>query len=48
MSGRDWFNDYMDYKLSGAENGKKTTAPEGCSVWILGAAVLVVVLRLLG
>ena len=36
MSGKDWFDDYMDYKLSGCENDEKPSETSGCLPWVLG------------
>ena len=40
MSGRDWFDDNMDYKLSGAEDDEKSSDSVGCFHWILGVIVV--------
>ena len=36
MSGKNWFNDYMDYKLSGCEKDEKPSETSGCLLWVLG------------
>lgn len=40
MSGKDWFDDYMDYKLSGCESKEKPSGNSGCATWILGALIV--------
>ena len=40
MSVRDWYDDYMDYKLSGAEGDEKPSGSPGCFPWILGVIVV--------
>ena len=40
MSDKDWFDDYMDYKLSGSEGDEKSSESPGCFPWILGVIVL--------
>lgn len=34
MSDRDWFDDYMDFKLSCSEPDGKPTGTGGCMPWI--------------
>ena len=36
MSDNDWFDDYMDYKLSGCEADEKPSDNGGCLPCILG------------
>ena len=36
MADKDWFDDYMDYKLSGCENDEKSTESSGYLPWVLG------------
>ena len=44
MSDKDWFDDYMDYKLSSCEDDEKQTGYGGCLPCILGVlAVLWIV-----
>jgi hypothetical protein len=49
MSQKDWFDDYMDCKLSGNNSGKKPTDSSGCLPCILGVlAVLWLITTLFG
>ena len=36
MFGKDWFDDFMDYMLSGCENDEKPYETSGCLHWVLG------------
>ena len=40
MSGNDWFDDYMDYKLSGCEADGKPSDNSGCLPYTLGVLVV--------
>ena len=44
MSDRDWFDDYMDYKLSGCEDDEQQSVPSGCLPWVLGVLTLLWIL----
>lgn len=44
MSDKDWFDDYMDYKLSQSESAGK---PVGCLVWILGGMIVFWIIAML-
>ena len=47
MADKDWFDDFMDYKLSGCEEDKQPTDNSGCLPCILNVlAVLWVVSKL--
>ena len=44
MSGKDWFDDFMDYKLSGCEETNESSDNGGCMSVVLGVlAVLGVI-----
>ena len=47
MSGRDWFDDFMDYKLSGWEETNPSAHNGSCLPGILGVLLILVVLSLL-
>jgi len=36
MPDKDWFDDYMDYKLSGCENDERQSETSGYLPWGLG------------
>ena len=40
MSGKDWFDEYMDYKLSGCEDDAKPSDSSGCLPWFLGLLIV--------
>ena len=40
MSNKDWFNDFMDYKLSGTNSTETPSGSSGCFPWILAAIVI--------
>ena len=45
MSSKDWFDDYMDYKLScGEEDDEKPTESTGCLSWVLGVLIVLWIL----
>ena len=39
MSRKDWFDEYMDYKLSGCEEKKEPSEESGCVPWCLGVII---------
>ena len=41
MSRKDWFDEYMDYKLSGCEEKKEPSDSSDCLPWFLGLLVVV-------
>lgn len=44
MANTDWFDEYMDYKLSGAEDNEKSSASGGCFPWIFDAIVVLLII----
>ena len=44
MSDKDWFDDYMDYKLSGCENDEKPPETSGCLPWVIGVLTVLWIL----
>ena len=48
MRDRDWFDDFMDYKLSRCEENNKTSDNNGCLPCIWGVLLLLVVRSLFG
>ena len=44
MSDKDWFDDYMDYKLSGCEYDEKQADHSGCLPWVLGVLTVLWIL----
>ena len=44
MSDQDWFDDYMDYKLSGYEDDEKPFETSGCLPWALGVLTVLWIL----
>ena len=47
MSNKDWFDDYMDYKLSGCEADEKPEETNGCLSWVLGILAVIWTLSML-
>ena len=41
MSRKDWFDEYMDYKLSGCEDDAKPSESSGCLSWFLGLLIAI-------
>ena len=50
MADKDWFDDFMEYKLSGSSDTDKkekdSNSQSGCLPWVLGLIVLLWLLRL--
>ena len=44
MVDKDWFDDFMDYKLSQSEGAGK---PTGCLAWILGGLIALGIIAML-
>ena len=44
MCDQDWFDDYMDYKLSGYEDDEKPSETSGCLPWVLGVLTVLWIL----
>ena len=48
MSGKDWFDDFMDYKLSTASEAKES-ASSGCLPFVIKAIlILLLMLKMFG
>lgn len=49
MSDGDWFDDFMDYKLSTSTDSDNSSSEGGCIPYILGAViVLLIIAKLFG
>jgi len=44
MTDKDWFDDYLDHKLSGCENDEETTDNSIWFHWIIGLLVTIFIL----
>ena len=40
MSDRDWFDDFMDYKLSTSSEDDTPASSSGCFPWVMGAIIV--------
>lgn len=40
MADRDWFDDFMDYKLSSSTGDDIPTSNIGCFPWVMGGIII--------